>query len=86
MDNLISSSAKEVGWFVGYMMTSSNGNIFRVSGPLWGEFSCHPWIHLTKACDAELWCFLFSAPEQTVEQTIEMLVIWVAIAPFMTPL
>ena len=22
-----------------YMMTSSNGNIFRVTGPLWGEFT-----------------------------------------------
>ena len=24
-----------------------------------------PWIPLTKASDAELWCFLWSAPEQT---------------------
>ena len=37
-----------------YMMTSSNGNIFRVTGPLCGEFP------LTKASDAELWCFLFN--------------------------
>ena len=35
---------------------------------------------LTKARDTELWCFLWSAPEQTVEQTIETLVIWDAIA------
>ena len=27
----------------------------------------HWWIPLTKASDAELWCFLWSAPEQTVE-------------------
>ena len=26
------------------MMTSSNGNIFRVTGPLCGEFTCHRWI------------------------------------------
>ena len=26
------------------MMTSSNGNIFRVTGPLWGESTCHRWI------------------------------------------
>ena len=45
------------------MMTSSNGNIFRVTGPLWGEFTGHRWIPLTKASDAELWCFLWSAPE-----------------------
>ena len=49
------------------MMTSSNGNIFRVTGPLCGEFTGHWWIPLTKlkANDAELWCFLWSAPEQT---------------------
>ena len=49
------------------MMTTSNGNIFRVTGPLCGEFTGHRWIPLTKASDAELWCFLRSAPEQTVE-------------------
>ena len=27
----------------------------------------HRWIPLTKASDTELWCFLWSAPEQTVE-------------------
>ena len=26
------------------MMTSSDGNIFRVTGPLWGEFTGHRWI------------------------------------------
>ena len=45
-----------------YMMTSSNGNIFRVTGPLCGEFTGHRWIPRTKASDAELWCFLWSAP------------------------
>ena len=39
-------------------MTSSNGNIFRVIGPLCGEFTGHPGIPLTKASDAGLWCFL----------------------------
>ena len=38
------------------MMTSSNGNIFRVT------FTGHRWIPSTKASDAELWCFLRSAP------------------------
>ena len=27
-------------WTATYMMTSSNGNIFRVTGPLCGEFTC----------------------------------------------
>ena len=38
------------------MMTSSNGNICRVTGPLWGESSGHWWIPLTtrpvtRSCD-----------------------------------
>ena len=39
------------------MMTSSNGNIFRFSGPLWGESTGDRGIPLTKASDTELWCF-----------------------------
>ena len=68
------------------MMTSPNGNIFCVTGPLWGESTGHRWIPLTKASDSELWCFLRSAPAQTVEQTIEAAVIWDAIALIVTPL
>ena len=45
------------------MMTSSNGDIFRVTGPLCGELTGHRLIPLTKASDAEPWCFLWSAPE-----------------------
>ena len=45
-----------------YMITSSNGNIFRVTGPLCGEFTGHRWILLTEASYAELWCFLLSVP------------------------
>ena len=46
-----------------FMMTSSNGNIFRVTGHLCGEFTGPRWIPHTKASDAELWCLLWSAPE-----------------------
>ena len=45
------------------MMTSSNGNIFGVTGPLCGEFTGPRWIPRTKAGDAGLGCFLWSAPE-----------------------
>ena len=31
-------------WFASNMMTSSNGNIFRVAGPLCGEFTGPRWI------------------------------------------
>ena len=40
------------------MMTSSNGNIFRITGHLCGAFTGDRWISRTKASDAELWCFL----------------------------
>ena len=39
------------------MMTSSDGNIFRVTGPLCWEFTGPRWIPRTRASDAELWCF-----------------------------
>ena len=45
------------------MMTSSNGNIFRVTGHLGGEFTGDRWIPRTKASYAELWCILWSAPK-----------------------
>ena len=44
---------------INIMMTSSNGNIFRVTGPLRGEFTGHRWIPHTKANDAELSFDLF---------------------------
>ena len=53
-------------------------------GPLWGESTGHQWITLTQASDMELWCFLWSAPEEMVQQTIEMPVIWDTIAFTMT--
>ena len=44
------------------IMTSSNGNIFRVTGLLCGEFTGHRWIRRPKAIDADLWSFLWFAP------------------------
>ena len=55
---------QQLGWLPSqsvpspFMMTSSNGNIFRVTGHLCGEFTGPRWIPHTKASDAELWCFL----------------------------
>ena len=69
-----------------FMMTSSHGSIFRVTGPLCGEFTGHRWIPLTKASDVELGCFLWSMSEYTVELTIVRLVIWDAIVLIMTSL
>ena len=46
-----------------FMMTSSNGKIFRGTGHLCGEFTVPRWIPRIKASDAELWCLLLSAPE-----------------------
>ena len=58
------------------MMTSANVDIFRVTGHLWKEPTGHWWIPPTKASDAEIKCFISSAPEQTVQQTAETSVIW----------
>ena len=57
------------------MMTLSNGNIVRVTGPLRGEYTCHRWIPFTEASDADLWCFVWSTPMPAVEQKIETPVI-----------
>ena len=59
-------------------MTSSNGNIFPVTGHLCGEFTGQRWIPRTKASDMELWFFLWIALNKP------RLVIWDAIAPIMT--
>ena len=45
------------------MTTSSNGNIFRVTGHLCGEFTGPREFPTQKASDAELWCLLWSEPE-----------------------
>ena len=61
--SLVYVISMKTGYRMVVMMTSSNGNIFRVTGPLRGEFTGHRWIPLTKASDAEFWCFLWSVPE-----------------------
>ena len=51
------------------------------------EYTGHRWILLTKASNVEFFCgFLWSAPEQATDQTIETPVIWDAIALIMTSL
>ena len=59
-----------------FMMTSSNGNMFRVTGfcagnsPAdCGEFTGHRWILLTQTSDAELWCFLWCLNRQLSKQS-----------------
>ena len=46
----------------------------------------HRWITHSKGSDAELWSFLWSVRDQTVEQTMETPVIWGVIALIMTSL
>ena len=50
------------------MMTSSIGNIFRLTGPLCGEFIGNRWIPRSKASDAKLWCFLFLRPNKRLNK------------------
>ena len=55
-------SCPSLNW-VCMMTPSSNGNIFRVTGPLCGEFPGPRRIPRTKASDAELGYFLWTPPE-----------------------
>ena len=43
-------------------------------------------VHISAKNDVELWCFLWYAPEQTVEQAIETSVIWDALVLIMKSL
>ena len=58
---------KTVPVLIHLMMTSSSWNIFRVIGLLCEKFTDHRWLPRTKASDAELWCFLWSASERIVQ-------------------
>ena len=44
---------------------------FCITGPLWGESTSHGGFLLRKASDVELWCFLWSAPEQMLQPTLK---------------
>ena len=54
-----------------------------ISSRYWSFVRAIRWIPIT---NAELWCFLWYAPEQTAERTVEMLVIWDGMALIMTSL
>ena len=59
---------------------------FPVAGPFWWESTGNRWIPFTKAGDADLSRFLWSAPEHADEQTIETPVINDTIAFVMVPM
>ena len=50
------------------MMTSSNGNIFRVTGHLWEEFTGPRWILHTKASDAEFDVYFDMRPNKRLSK------------------
>ena len=60
IDDSENKEIEEIGRLT--MMTSSNRNIFCITGHLCREFTSHWWIPPLKASDAELWWFLWSAP------------------------
>ena len=55
-------------WWLHDMMTSPNGNIFRVTGHLYGEFTGPRWLPPTKASDAELWCSFDLRPDKLLNK------------------
>ena len=50
--------------FSSFIMTSSHGSFFSVTGHLWGEFTGHRWIPLTKGQKCRLWCFFDVGPHK----------------------
>ena len=50
-------------------MTSSNGNAFRVTGPLWGKTTGHLWIPITKTSEWELWFVFFRLNKRLNKQS-----------------
>ena len=59
----------------------------------WNHDDVIKWKHFPRyrhfvrgAIDAELWCFLWCAPEETVEQAVEVTVIWDAMTSIVTSL
>ena len=67
-------------------MLPSSMEAFPPYWPMLGESTGHRWITLTKASDAMFWCFIWSKPEEPVEQSIKTQVIWNAIALIMKSL
>ena len=57
----IASEARQLETMLQCIMASSNGNIFRVTGPLWWESTGHRWSPPAEASDVELWCFFIYA-------------------------
>ena len=53
-----------------HTMTSSNWNIFHVTGHLCREFTGPRWIPHTKASDAELWCLLDLRPNKRLSKQL----------------
>ena len=75
MHHLFQILKRKKGWKWQFKTFYHDGVIKWKLFPRWcafvGEYTGHWWIPLTKASDMELWCFLWSAPEQTVEQTLK---------------
>ena len=71
---IIIKQGKSIPWsrhqIVELLQDSRNSSALAILD-LCEETTSHRWIPLTKVSDAELWCFPWSAPDQTVERTNE---------------
>ena len=54
----------------GKCRTSSTGNLFRVTVPLWGESTGQRWIPLAKGQLCGIWCFLWCSYKQTISRVV----------------
>ena len=72
LSSTVQIPAPHISVHLQYIMTSPNGNVFRVTVPLWGEIHRSPVDSPHKGQRRRGFMgFLWSAPEQTVEQIIE---------------
>ena len=63
---------------------ASHGDVFCITGPLWGESASDLWGETTgwlgsplqRTSNAELWCFVCWMPEQAIEEVVELQVIY----------
>ena len=63
-------------WCLHRMKTSRHEKTFRITGPLWEEFTGHLLFPLTGGQSCNALVFLLPLASKSVEQTVEFLVIW----------
>ena len=62
-------------------LLSWSGKAVCITGALWGETTNHWWFPSQIAINTVLWLFIWHGPEPSVEQRVELQVIWDTMMP-----